>query len=101
MSRKNGYRYRCARRSCRARVTLPRKMEQYARPPRCHSCGCKQLTLDVYRHRVELHKSRTCHCSGYPFPHRTGCQPWCINSKRLPTEQERADRYGTYDESRI
>lgn len=88
------FRYRCSRHSCQARVTLPRLVEQYVRPHKCHACGGTSFRLDKYRHRVELHKSRTCECDGYHFPHRMGCQPWCKHSTRLPTDLETAERYG-------
>ncbi|MBB76602.1 MAG: hypothetical protein CMJ75_19015 [Planctomycetaceae bacterium] len=94
MGRKTGYRYRCSHGQCRGRVTLPRQLTEYVRPRHCHRCGRDQLKLDQYRHTVELSPRRVCACSGYPFPHRRGCQPWCVFSERLPTDDEQAARYG-------
>lgn len=53
-------------------------------------------------HRYKRDKIRNkirgfCHCDGYAFkdaPHRKGTAPWCIHSKREPTQEEYEERYG-------
>lgn len=45
------YHCRCNRRGCQARVVLRRHPDQYARPPRCKSCGNASLYVDWYRTR--------------------------------------------------
>lgn len=75
--------YRCGR--CRARRSLPRRLERYVRPPRCRSCGHQGLYLDRYRLTSErarggsyrggqdpARRERVCACDGYWFPHRRG-----------------------------
>lgn len=56
--------------------------------------GCNQDTLvDVTKaERIRTHR-RTCTCDGYFFPHHKGTEPWCINAKIGPDDQDYEDRY--------
>ena len=85
------YNYRCTRKGCRSRKTLKRKKEEYIRTPCCPVCG-GNLSHDPEPRRRS--KRDRCLCDGYPFPHRRGTAPWCVDSQREPTEQEYQERYG-------
>lgn len=94
MGRKIGYRYRCSRQACRTRRTLPRRLEQYVREPRCRCCG-GSLTLDVYRQRKGASEGRpTCYCDGVHYPHREGGTVWCRHHPTGPTDRDFIERYG-------
>ena len=88
------YRYRCTRDDCRMRQTLPKPVEHYRKPRRCH-CGGR-LALDQWRHRFEVGRrtrSGICLCHGYPFPHRQGSL-WCNHHPTGPDEHAMRERYG-------
>lgn len=84
------YPYRCRRRSCSARRTLRKKLEQYVREPKCRECG-GELRLD--RWKMKDHKKAKCTCDGYHFPHRKGSK-WCNYSTVELTEEDYKQRYG-------
>lgn len=88
------YNYRCTRASCRARVTLKKKKEQYVRGKVCRVCG-GNISHDPGPKR--RHKREVCLCDGYSFPHRSGTAPWCVDSPREPTEEEYQERFGYYE----
>lgn len=84
------HQYRCTTQLCRKRRTLPKKLELYVRVIKCKTCGGRlKPSCDKIRT-----KARTCNCDGYHFPHHKGTEPWCVSSKREPTEQEYQDRSG-------
>lgn len=82
MPAKRAFRYRCSRRACRARRSLPRRIEEYVREPKCRCCGAR-LTLDVTRQRKGASEGRrTCYCDGAHFPHREGSLLLCRHSTK-------------------
>ncbi len=66
-----GYPYKCSK--CRTRKTLPKRLDQYQREPKCRECGHREFYLDQSRLR-----RRVCRCDGGllgrtgPIPHRPG-----------------------------
>jgi len=67
--------HRCSDNSCQAGVSLPKRWQDYKKPPTCKTCGYYRLRVDTYRLRVERKKNK-CNCDGYHFPHRKGSK-WC------------------------
>lgn len=75
--------YRCSRRTCRTRISLPRKLQDYIRVPKCRDCG-GELSIDKCRMRnkkLRLSKRTdpgpTCECDGAHYPHRKGSVELC------------------------
>lgn len=97
-----GIPYRCGTRSCYARRSLPKPIEEYQRVPTCPRCGKDTLTLDKHRHTTELKKLKatTCYCDdvinpeGKPFPHQVGSSVWCKEHPEGPSENDFLTRYG-------
>lgn len=95
MSSKRGFRYRCSREVCKARVTLPRRIEEYVRPPKCKRCGGNAFRLDSHRHSKEVGAGLAkCYCDGYHFPHRKGGGVWCRHHPTGPSAEDYTERYG-------
>jgi hypothetical protein len=84
------YNYRCSRTGCRARITLKQRIVIGRKCPSCKKDTLKDCTA-TERART---KRRTCKCDGYHFPHSVGTEPWCVHSKRVPTDDEHRDRSG-------
>lgn len=86
------YNYRCSKKSvCGQRRTLPKKIEEYVRRPKCLGCKRDSLTFDPAVRRQT--KKRTCHCDGLHYPHRNGTEPWCNHAELGPTEDDYHERY--------
>ena len=83
------YPYRCTTHACRARKTLRKHIHQYIREPVC-KCGGR-LSFD--RTTRARDKKRTCICDGYYYPHHSGTEPWCIDAKIGPTEEDFKERH--------
>lgn len=84
-----GFPHRCSR--CKARRTLPRLFEHYARKPRCVVCNHKQWFLDKSRRR--LSRQARCTCEGYWFPHRAGSACCNKNPYAIPNRMARDKAY--------
>lgn len=84
-----GYPYRCSR--CRARRTLPRRLDQYAREPKCKACGYTRFYVD--RSRLER---EPCRCDGGlmgrtgGIPHRPGAACCEHNPRHVINRAKRA-----------
>jgi hypothetical protein len=90
---KRGWHYRCSREKCKARRTLPRRIEEYTIAPRCRACGGTALRWD--RDRALVHMQRKpCQCDGYAFLHRKGSK-FCVHSPVELTADDIASRFGT------
>lgn len=83
--------HRCTRKSCRARRSLKRHIDDYIRIPKCEECG-GDLKPDNWQ--MKKSKEMKCDCDGISFPHRKGYNPWCNYATREPTEREYKERYG-------
>jgi hypothetical protein len=85
------YNCRCTTKKCRQRVTLRMHPDVYKREPRCSACGGRvKYDPSVTR---QTRSRGTCHCDGYPFPHRPHCEPWCRTARRGPSEEDYNERY--------
>ena len=63
------YRLRC--RDCTKRFSLRKPPHQYARTPKCPEC--KSINWrDINAKDKQYDSARTCHCIGWPHPHRYG-----------------------------
>lgn len=91
MGRKVGVRYRCLK--CWTRRTLPRRVEEYVRKPKCLGCGALLTYEDKYRQNTEL-KRRPCECGDPVFPHRPGGSVWCQRHPTGPSELDQEERWG-------
>lgn len=85
------YPYRCTRTTCRKRVTLPRRKEDYVREPRCRVCG-GSINLD--KHVRPRDRALTCRCDAFPFPHRAASSPFCVDHPTGPTVADWDYYYG-------
>lgn len=86
-----GYNYRCGRSTCRQRVTLKRRINEYVKSVSCKACGGTLHHDPSVRARS---KALVCHCDGYHFPHRKGsyyCKDYA-GTKDDAYEHERAYR---------
>ena len=84
-------RCRCARTSCRARVTLCKRPEEYVKPKRCGVCR-GPLVVDAYRQSKREGRKYKCSCNGRLWKHRRG-SPFCVHSKAA----KMGFRYGDQD----
>ena len=92
---KKGYRYRCSVEKCKTRVTLPKRIEEYVRPPKCKVCGGSRFRLDTHRQKHEIGAGlKKCYCDGYHYPHREGAGVWCKHHPTGPTTEDFEERYG-------
>ena len=66
------YPARCNYRACQARRTLTKRIEEYARPPRCHIGGCSgKMYIDWYRYRnSDADRGEACKLDCLPYTHR-------------------------------
>jgi len=80
------YAYRCTK--CQARRALPRRLADYVRIPKCHSCGHKNFYLDKSRQ----YRSDYCSCEGYHHRHRQKSK-FCIHHPDYELNV-RTERYG-------
>jgi hypothetical protein len=85
--------HKCRRTSCRKRTVLRRKVEEYIRRPRCPGCGQDTLSFDKYNHERRV-KRKSCHCDGYPYPHRIGWGVYCQKHPTGPAHEDHYERYG-------
>lgn len=85
--------HKCGRASCRRRKVLRRKIDEYLRRPRCPGCGEDSLHYDNHRHQTRKNR-KSCHCDGYPYPHRKGWGVYCRHHPTGPTHEDHYDRYG-------
>jgi len=87
------YRYKCTKRingkQCFARVSLPKRIEEYIHVPKCPRCGNELTYRDKSRERES--KKDMCRCDGYWFPHRKGSR-YCVHNENI-TEEDLQDRY--------
>lgn len=93
-----GYPYRCSKQGCRKWVSLRKRIEDYVRKKKCPVCKNDSLKSRVESER-KRNKIRACYCDGWHWsikggPHKKGSAPWCIHSKRMPTEEEIIERHG-------
>ena len=65
--------HRCTKSDCRKRVSLPRRYDEYLRPPKCPGCG-RVGTLSPATNLKDHERTTrlTCKCGGIPWPHRRG-----------------------------
>lgn len=82
---------RCTTKSCRQRRTLARHPSTYIKEPQCRACGGRLVHDPAVR--AQTRARGTCHCDGYPFPHRPGTEPWCSRAPVGPTDDDYEDRY--------
>ena len=66
MSRSTKIKYRCSR--CRTRNTFAKRLEEYVREKKCHSCGHTKFYWDKERNK----RRHACNCGGCHYPHRPG-----------------------------
>ncbi len=66
------WRYRCTRRSCRARVS--RRRQLYIDERVCKVCGGR--LADRTAERAAKRRRETCHCDAWPHPHSI-YSDWC------------------------
>jgi len=87
------FNYRCSiHRTCGKRVTLKKHINLYKKYPMCPSCG-KDTLIDVTKAERARTRKRTCTCDGNGYPHRRGTEPWCVDAKEGPSEQDYQNRY--------
>jgi len=91
------YLYRCKRRidgkQCDARNAKRRPLREYARAPRCWSCGLPLLGY-VDNWQRKNNRETTCRCDGLPYPHRIGSDVWCAHHPIGPSEEDFLARFG-------
>lgn len=93
------YLYRCNRtiRSgvlkglrCYARRSLPRRVEEYVRKPKCKACGAELTYLDKWQKKKN--KATICKCDGLHYTHRKGSK-WCDHYEGAYNEDEMRERH--------
>lgn len=86
-------RARCNKRSCQARRTLNKPIEEYAERPKCHKPGCDGLMYeDKYRTRKgDKDRAPMCRDDCRPFPHRID-DPHCKHYSRFVEDRYNAPR---------
>ncbi len=82
---------RCNKRSCQARRTLKKHIDDYERKPKCHVCG-SPMYIDYYRACKKFSRA-VCSCDGYPFPHKID-SVWCKHFKGEITKEHHLARFG-------
>lgn len=83
------YLYRC---KCGKRRALPKLHTDYIRSPKCRVCRSLLTYRDVYQEK--RNKLNTCSCDGAQYPHRAGSVIFCIQSIKVPSNEDYADYYG-------
>lgn len=96
------YRYRCTKtlegeKRHYTRVSLPKPIEEYERPPKCYHPGCGAVYEVRDESRTAYHQSQLCRCDGMPDnrPHRKGTRMnvegeglFFCNDRELTEEEE-------------
>lgn len=75
---------------CYQRHSFKKKVEEYARPKKCHCCGNKITYIDKWQ--MKKNKEATCDCGSPHYPHRKGTTVWCIYHPTGPTEDDYRNR---------
>lgn len=84
------HRYRCNSKTCRTRVTLRKRKEEYIKVPICKECGSNIHSVE--KERRDYAKRVKCTCDGLHFPHQTGTK-WCNYYKGEYDEHDLRERH--------
>lgn len=93
------YPARCNRRSCQARRTLAKPVEQYERRPKCHLPGCEGLMYTDWCRVRGKDRAPTCRCDAFPFPHSVRSPQCEQHTDYVLAQAFKPKRYGEKDDA--